>query len=104
VVTFEEFVAMAKELTPHAGSNDELWKGFRAVDPGHHGRISIGLLQSAVNELPEPARLTTREVAQVVQAAAEYAEKGISFEEWKLFQVGLQQEFSKKKPLKALAA
>ncbi len=74
------------------------------MDQHQKGRISLPLLQASIHELPEPSRLAARHAAQVVQSVAEYPEKGITFEEWKLFQVGLQQDFSKKKGLKALAA
>ena len=103
-VTYDEFLAVAKELTPHVGSNDELWKGFRAIDQQQKGRISLGLLMGSISELPEPSRLSASSMSQLMQSVAEYPDKGITFEEWKLFQVGLQQEFARKKGLKTLAA
>jgi len=101
-ITIEEFVAIAKELGPISGSNDELWRSFSLVEGPKRttGRITEAQLMAAAEHLGHAD--CGAALHALYQSNCDYPAKGMTFEEWKLIHQQITHDTSRKKSRKYL--
>ena len=93
-ISMDAFLSIVQHQGLARGHSEEIWVVFKQLDKHHKGRITFEDFLSAARQELNP--ITSRNVQQLLNLAAEHPDKGISFDEWRMVQISVLDERRKR--------